>query len=180
MTKTEFLQNVNPWGNHRNLLWAALEATKALHLPVIELGSGPSSTPYLRQYCKDNGLPFETYETDRVWSTAMKSRLVLNWDSETFWVNHYGVCLLDCAPGEYRKVALMKLKAEIIILHDSEPKGWNASDYQVRPLFKNFKYVIDEQPKDMKNEKGHIINFAKGSPWTSALSNTIDVTKFLA
>lgn len=178
MTKSEFLKDINPWGNHRTLLWHALEATKGLKLPVIELGSGPSSTPYLRKYCEDNSLPFETYETDRAWAKTMNSRIVVNWDNETFWGNHYGVCLLDCAPGEYRKIALMKLKAEIIVLHDTEPKGWNSSDYRVRPLFNNFKYFIDEQPKDMKNAQGHIINFAKGAPWTTALSNTIDLTKW--
>jgi hypothetical protein len=172
MKKEQFLKDINPWGNHRTLLWHALEATKHLKLPVLELGSGPSSTPFLRQYCKDEGLFFETYETDRKWAVEMDSRWVMSWDAETFWANRYGVCLLDLAPGEYRKIALMKLNVEIIIIHDSEPKGWNASDYQVRPLFSKFKYVKDQEPKDEKK------NIAKGAPWTSALSNTIDVTKW--
>lgn len=166
MTKEQFLKDINPWGNHRTLLWNALEATKELKLPVLELGSGPSSTPYLREWCKSEGVKFNTYETDRKWAVAMDSKWVMSWDAETFWSTHYGVCLLDCAPGEYRKVALKKLNAEIIVIHDSEPPGWNASDYQVRPLFKQFKYSKDHIPNE------------KGAPWTTALSNTIDVTKF--
>jgi hypothetical protein len=174
MTKEQFLKDVNPWGNHRFLLYEALEATKHLKLPILELGSGPSSTPFLRQWCKDEGVKLDTYETDRNWAVTMDSKWVMSWDAETFWDNHYAVCLLDCAPGMYRKEALLKLtNTEIIILHDSEPRGWNASDYQVRPLFPKFKHVKDQEPKDDGK------NIAKGAPWTTALSNTIDVTKFI-
>jgi hypothetical protein len=170
MTKEKFLKDVNPWGNHRFLLWQALEATKGSKLPVLELGSGPSSTPYLREYCKDEGRLFFTYETDPTWSTTMKSTFVKDWDKMTFWADRFSVVLLDCAPGEYRKVALMKLNAEVIIIHDSEPIGWNASDYKVRPLFRNFKYYKDQQPRTEGK------NIAMGAPWTTALSHTIDVT----
>lgn len=166
MTKEEFLANINPYGSHRRLLWEALEATKHIGYPVVELGSGPSSTPFLRKYCMDETLPFFSYDSSSHWATAMNSMHVKDWDAETFWNNKCGVCLLDLAPGEYRKVALKKINAHIIVIHDSEPPGWNASDYQIRPLFKNFKYVKDE------------IAEIKGSPWTTALSNTIDVTKW--
>lgn len=173
MTQQQFLKNVNPWGNHRYLLYQALEATKESKLPVLELGAGPSSTPFLRQYCIDDGREFHTYETDIVWAKNMKSTFVKDWDKMTFWKDKFSVCLLDCAPGEYRKVALMKVNADIIVLHDSEIPGWNASDYKVRPLFKNFKHYIDQQPKDGGQ------NIAKGAPWTTALSNNIDVTQWI-
>jgi hypothetical protein len=166
MTKEQFLTDINPWGNHRTLLWHALEATKSSKLPVLELGSGPSSTPYLREYCQDDGREFFTYETNATWAVTMKSTLVRSWEEVEFWGDKFSVCLLDCAPGEYRKVALMKINAEIIVLHDSEKPGWNASDYKVRPLFSKFKYVIDDIPD------------VHGQPWTSALSNKIDVTKW--
>lgn len=167
MTKEQFLKDLNAWSSHRPLLWQALEATKHLKLPVLELGSGQGSTPYLKQYCKDEGLIFHTYESSREWAVTMESEWVMNWDAMTFWDKEFSVCLLDMAPGEYRKKALMKLtNTNIIVIHDSEPIGWNASDYQVRPLFSKFKYVIDDIPKE------------KGQPWTTALSNTIDVTKW--
>lgn len=161
MTKEQFLDNITPWGSHRTLLWEALELTRDSKLPVIELGSGPGSTPFLRQYCTDNNRPFVTYETSKVWATAMKSVLVTSWDSEKLWDDQYSVCLIDMAPGEYRKVALKKIKSEIIVIHDSEPPGWNASDYRVRPLFDQFKYKLDER------------SIQKGGPWTTMLSNTI-------
>lgn len=166
MTKEDFLKDLNAWSSHRPLLYEALEATKHLKKPVLELGAGEGSTPYLRQYCKDNDLKFFSYETSREWANKMNSLFVSDWEAQIFWRSQYGVCLLDLAPGEYRKVALMKIQAEVIIIHDSEPPGWNASDYKVRPLFSKFKYVKDDVPKE------------KGSPWTTALSQTIDVSKW--
>jgi hypothetical protein len=164
MTKENFLKDINAWGSHRKLLWEALEHTKKL--PVVELGSGMSSTPFLRQYCQDKNVVFKSYESNREWAKTMDSTFVESWDDHNLWGCRYSVCLLDMAPGEYRKIALMKINALITVIHDSEPPGWNASNYQVRPLFSKFKYVIDDIPKE------------KGQPWTSCLSNTVDVTKF--
>lgn len=167
MTKEEFTKDSQGYGSHRPLLWEALEATKNLKRPVLELGAGESSTPYLRQYCKDNDLKFRSYDSDHAWAKKMGVYYNDgNWDKLNCWDIHWGVVLLDLAPGEYRRVALMNLNAEVIVLHDSEPVGWNASDYRVRPLFSKFKYMIDDIPKE------------KGAPWTTALSNTIDVTQF--
>ena len=167
MTRDEFEQNMEAWSNHRSLLWEALQATTSSSFPVLELGAGHGSTPFLRQYCKDGNRHFISYESNREWADIMESIFVTDWNNETLWINKYSVVLLDLAPGNYRQVALMKLNAEIIVIHDSEPIGWNASDYRVRPLFKNFKFVKDNVPKE------------KGQPWTTALSDTIDVTKFI-
>lgn len=163
MNKTEFTQITSNWDSHRPLLWEALEATKHLKLPVLELGCGEGSTPFLRKYCADEGLKLYSYDYKKEW--AEKYRAVHhNWIN-FFWGNKYGVALIDESPGEHRKVSLQNVKAEVIVIHDSEPLGWNMSDYQVRPLFSKFKYVLDyEQPKPLE--------------WTTALSNSIDVTKF--
>lgn len=166
MKKEQFLNKMNAYGSHRTLLWNALEDTKHLGKPVLELGSGPASTPFLRTYCSDNNLGLFSYDNSPHWAAVMKVEFVPDWDKMTFWKDDFSVVLLDLAPGEYRKVALMKLKADIIVIHDSEPVGWNASDYQVRPLFNKFKYKIDD------------IATQKGDPWTTALSNTIDVSKW--
>lgn len=167
MKKADFLKDLNPWGSHRPLLWQALEATKHLKLPVLELGAGENSTPFLRSYCSDSDLNFRSYDSNHEWARKMGVYFNDgNWDHLNCWNIKWSVCLLDCAPGEYRKVALMKLQADVIVIHDSEPPGWNASDYKVRPLFPKFKYVKDDVPKE------------KGAPWTSALSNIIDVTKW--
>src|SRR5688572_21176806 len=165
MTKEQFLKDINPWGSHRNLLWQALESTKDSPFPIIELGCGDNSTPQLTKYCKDTQRILFSYDSNKEWAEKFDADYVRDWEKHPLWLSKYSVCLLDLAPGEYRKVALMKIEADIIVLHDSEIPGWNASDYKVRPLFSKFKYVKDDVPSE------------KGQPWTTALSNTIDVTK---
>lgn len=167
MTKEEFLKNIGNWSNHRYLLYPALEATKHLKLPVLELGCGDGSTPYLRAYCKYNGLNLHSFDYNREWADRYGA-IHTDWGMfDAIAVVKYGVALIDESPGEHRKESLAKVNAEIIVIHDSEPIGWNSSDYQVRPLFSKFKYV-----KDLESDY-------KGGAWATALSNTIDVTKFV-
>lgn len=163
MTKTEFISDVTNWSNHRHLLFPALEATKSTKLPVLELGCGQGSTPYLREYCKDEGLELFSYDYDKEWAEKFGAIHVDNWDTQGLWSKEYSVCLIDLSPGEYRRIALMKIKARIIVLHDSEPVGHNSSDYKVRPLFKKFRFL-----KDYKSD----------GAWASALSNYINVSKW--
>lgn len=166
MTKEEFLSGAAPWSNHRHFLWLALEATRGSHLPVLEMGAGEGSTPHLRRYCREEGIAFVSCDSNFDWALKCGSFWVPKWDEWSGWGDRRRVVLLDLAPGEYRRVALAKLQAEIVVVHDSEPAGWNSSDYRVRPLFENFKYVADDVPS------------VKGEPWTTALSNTIDVSGF--
>jgi hypothetical protein len=171
MTKEEFLKDVGNWSNHRYLLWPALEATKHLKLPVLELGCGDGSTPFLRKYCADNGLALRSFDSNKEWAKKMDVAHCPNWDTmEWFYKQRYSVVLVDESPGEHRKVSIELFlrypeHAKILVVHDSEPKGWNASDYQVRPLFDRFKYVLDyESPKP--------------GAWATAVSNFINVRKF--
>lgn len=164
MTKEQFLEGITNFSNHRYLLWEALEATKG---PVLELGAGDGSTPYLREYC-EGSRSFSSFDYNMSWAKRHNAIHVTNWNDIVAWNLHWGVVLVDHSPGEDRKLALQRLTSvDIIVIHDSEPIGWNASDYQVRPLFRNFKYVKDHIPEE------------KGAPWTSALSNEIDVTKWV-
>jgi len=166
MRKEEFLKDIDNWSNHRYLLWPALEATKHIGLPVLELGCGNGSTPYLQKYCSDNELRLGSFDFDKEWADKFDANYISNWDDIIF-DSHYSVVLVDHSPGEHRKEALKKLThSKIIIIHDSEPAGWNASDYQVREQFGLFKYVFD-----LKSEEPE-------GAWATALSNTIDVTKF--
>jgi hypothetical protein len=48
------------------------------------------------------------------------------------------------------------------VIHDTEPIG--AGDYQVRPLFSKFKYKVEVQTD---------------GAWATALSNEIDITKWI-
>jgi hypothetical protein len=166
MTQKQFQQDIENWDNHRYLLWPALEATKVLRLPVLELGCGHGSTKYLRQYCEDNGLELYSYDFNADYAHKFGATYVTNWAMQVSWRKEWGVVLVDESPGEHRKESLQLLcNAQCIVVHDSEPEGWNASDYQVRPLFNRFKYVKD---------------FVSPKPgaWATVLSNYVDVTKF--
>lgn len=165
MTKQDFLKDVGNWSNHRYLLWPALEATKHLKLPVLELGCGDGSTPFLRQYCADNGLELFSYDYNKEYADKFSVPHVSDW-SKIAWRKEYGVVLVDESPGEHRKESIrLLMHAKVIVVHDSEPFGWNASDYRVRELFTKFKYVKD-------------FTAPKPGAWATALSNFIDVTKF--
>lgn len=160
MTKKEFLKELNNTCNHRVLLYEALKLTSG---PVVELGSGHGSTPYLRQYCQDKKRKFSSYENDPDWAKQTGSTLINDW-TELYPLDKIGVLFLDHAPGERRKedLRLYKDDADIIVIHDSEPVG--AGNYQVRPLFKQFKYVVD---------------LKSSGAWATMVSNTIDFTNLV-
>lgn len=165
MSKEEFLKDIGAWSNHRHLLWRALEATEG---PVLELGAGEGSTPYFKQYCHDENRTFRSYDSNQDWAKKMGVYYNDgNWDALNCWEIHWSVVLLDLAPGEYRRIALMKLSADIICVHDSERIGWNSSDYRIRPLFSKFKHTLDDIPKE------------HGAPWTTLLSNKINVKSWV-
>lgn len=161
MTREDFIKNAGNWDNHRHFLWEALTCTSKSGFPVIELGVGDGSTPFLRQYCKDAGRVLLSFDSNREWALKYNAMLVDFTNSPQIWKQQYSVALVDHAPGEHRKKALALLDAEIIVIHDSEPKGWTAADYRVREEFHRFKYVADWQDK---------------GAWTSALSNIHDIT----
>ena len=159
MTKAEFLSVVGNWSNHRYFLWEALELTKHLRLPILELGSGEGSTQYLRQYCIDEVIEFVTYDSNKEWAEKTGSVYVENWETIP-WRKDWGVVLVDMAPGEYRKIAIPKLShAKILVCHDTEPAAEHG--YQMRPELIKFKYLID---------------FTSEGAWCTAVSNTINVT----
>lgn len=173
MTKEEFLADIDGWSNHRVLLWEALESLKdRTDLPVLELGCGAGSTPYLRKYCEDEKLKLKSFDSNKEWADKFDSVYLSDWNTGNWFYNQvYGVVLIDEAPGEHRKEAIELFSvyshAAILIVHDSEPVGWNASDYKVRPLFNKFKYAVD------------LPSTEKLGAWATALSNTIDVTKWI-
>lgn len=172
MTKQEFLKDINPWGSHRRLLWEALQATKESKFPILEMGAGENSTPFIREYCLYQLRSSVHYDSNKHWAEKMNAIYCPDWNyMQWFYGKQYSVVLVDESPGEHRKTTLQMFASypvhfEVLIVHDSEPIGWNASDYRVRPLFEKFKYVKDDVPD------------LHGQPWTTALSNTIDVTKW--
>lgn len=164
MTKEQFQQGIDDWSNHRLLLWDALEATKNLQLPVMELGCGFGSTPFLQKYCEENKLQLRSYDYNQEWADKFGAKRVTNWDEDVNWEARYSVVLVDESPGEHRKESLRLLAkhALVIVVHDSEPIGWNASDYQVRKVIEGFIFK-------------HDIEAPRPKAWATAISNYLDL-----
>lgn len=161
MTKEYFTQYESNWHSHRPLLWAALEATKHLRLPVLELGCGEGSTPRLQSYCKDNALQLLSYDYNADYARQYGGIHITNWDNLP-WRREYGVVLVDESPGEHRKISIENLHhAKILVVHDTEPAADHG--YRMRVELTKFKYMID---------------FQTDGAWASAVSNSIDVTKW--
>lgn len=160
MTQEDFIKGVSNWDNHRHFLWAALECTSKSSFPVLELGVGDGSTPFLRKYCSDAGRVLLSYDSNREWALKYNAMLTDFVNNRDIWYQQYSVALVDHSPGEHRKKAIQLIDAEIIVIHDSEPKGWTAADYQVREFFHRFKYKAD---------------FVGDGAWTTALSNVHDL-----
>lgn len=160
------------------LLYKALESTTG---EVVEMGTGHGSTPLLHEYCTENKRTLESYETEKTWIEKFEetandyhSFTLLDrgaWDICSEQNPQPSVVFVDHAPGERRKDDIMKFKdkAEIIVIHDTEPHG--AGDYRVRPLFGKFKYCVE------------VMSVAPdpnvAGAWATAVSDKIDITKWI-
>lgn len=177
LMKKQFIPTNNDL-SYYPLLYKALEATKG---EIIEMGTGHGSTPLLHSYVMATKRTLHSYETEKTWMDKFISLqneyhdFVLLcrscWDSCSDMHGSPSVVFVDHAPGERRKEDIKKFKdtAEIIVIHDTEPHG--AGDYQVRPLFSQFKYVVEVQSiAPNPNEAG---------AWATAVSNTVDITKWV-
>lgn len=160
------------------LLFKALEETKG---EVIEMGTGHGSTPLLHEYCTNKKRILHSYETEKDWISKFEHMtsplhtftLLCRdcWDSCSNMHFSPSVVFIDHAPGERRQrdLILFKDTAEIIVIHDTEPKG--AGDYRVRQHFDKFKYVVEV----MSNWHDP----REAGAWATALSNTVDITKWV-
>jgi len=163
MNKSEFVNITSNWDSYKPLLWAALEHTKVLGLPVLELGCGDGSTPILRRYCKDNKLKLFSYDHNKQWADKFQANYVPDWEVKSFWHMDFGVALIDHSPGEHRKSAISRLHhVRILIIHDSEPAADHG--YRMRSELVKFRYMKDYQTD---------------GAWATAVSDFYDVTKFV-
>lgn len=159
------------------LLYKALEATKG---EIIEMGTGHGSTPLLHEYATKNKRKLHSYETEKDWiskftDTANEYHTFTllgrgDWDSCSKSHNSPSVVFIDHAPGERRKEDIIKFKdkADIIVIHDTEPHN---GGYQVRQHFSKFKYCVEVM--------SNVPNPHEVGAWATALSNTIDITKWV-
>jgi len=160
------------------LLFMALEATKG---EIIEMGTGHGSTPLLHEYATLNKRRLFSYETEKDWISKFEDTAneyheftLLSreaWDVCSDLHSSPSVVFIDHAPGERRKEDVIRFKdqAEIIVIHDTEPTG--AGNYQVRQHFPKFKYCVEVM--------SNVPNPHEAGAWATALSNTIDITKWV-
>lgn len=136
----DFLKDVKNWDNHRPLLWWALEHTQDSSLPVLEMGCGEGSTPYLQDYCKRNNRTLISYDFNKEWADKYGAIHVTDWDT----VKHpdYSVVLIDHSPGERRWIDIKNLcnKVDYMVIHDSEP---SATGYMLDKIWNLFPYRRD-------------------------------------
>lgn len=155
--ENNFLSNIENWCNHRPLLWKALQSTKG---DVCEMGCGYGSTLYLREYCDTYKRKFTSLESVKEWAEKFDSTFVHDW--QDYKHDNYDVLLIDHAPGERRHADIRNLKdkAQIIVIHDSEPE---ATGYMLYEIWHLFKYRCD---------------LKTSGAWATAVSNYYDVTQW--
>lgn len=143
MTRNEFLKDLTGWNNHRFWLWPALQSTKGL---VVEFGVGDESTPFLHDYCEQNGRTLRSYDDSPEWYDKFKHlasdghslTLVKDWD--TVKLPHTSVLLIDHGPAERRHLDVIKYAdtARFLVVHDTEPESHAA--YKLNNLWHRFQY----------------------------------------
>ena len=155
-------ESVDDWDSHRPLLYLAM-VNNLEGRPVCEFGSGMGSTNLLRSYCKENNRTFQSFDTDIEWCDRMNSIYVKDFE-DAFPNTFFGILFIDGKPGEDRKDLInLHRFANVIIAHDTE-EGANYV-YGMKEVLSTFKYRLDYEPI--------------GKPRTTAVSNTVDVTKWV-
>lgn len=149
---------------------ALVKALEEVDGPVMEMGMGIFSTPFLHWMCLEQNRNLCSYD-DNI-SYCMKLRdcqtdfheigCAFDWDDAPT-DEKWGIVLVDHAPAERRRVDIERLadNAKCIIAHDSQPSS--DKNYHYSEIYPLFKY---------KRE------YKKGKPETVVLSNFIDVTKW--
>lgn len=151
------------WCSHLPVLNRVLPLTKG---PVLELGAGLFSTPFLHWICQDKGLKLESFEKEAFFKEILnfsndnhKVTLIDDWDKIDIDNTHWGVVFID-HNEERRSVDAIRLanNADYIVLHDTQYDRHNPYNYNL--LWKHFKYVK---------------HFDQFSPRTSVVSNFYEV-----
>ncbi|MBI2634984.1 MAG: hypothetical protein HYW79_00315 [Parcubacteria group bacterium] len=159
-------KNIIEWGTHLPLLVRMFDKTEG---DVLEMGMGHFSTPVLKWLCEMSGRTLYSYESKMDWyeKAASESKpfhkviFCQDWASADI-ERHWGLAFIDHSPMRERYIDIKRLAnyADIIVIHDTQPQSdWV---YRYSKIFPLFKYRLD---------------FSKYIPWTSAVSNFIDVSK---
>lgn len=142
-----------------------LETKKA----IIECGMGEFSSKLLH----DTNKPVISYETSQEWFDKFPTIYPKKRIHADSWIpvlldaaSKTSIFFIDQAPGEIREKCIESLVLHnfdgIIVAHDTEPSADHG--YKMRQHFPRFKYVCEVQTD---------------GAWATAMSNTVDVTKWI-
>ena len=168
-------------GSHLPILIQIVNMTEG---PILELGMGLFSTPYLHWVCYGTQRKLVSYESKKEFYDLFvfndprevnnkygfhDINLVENnnWDAIDFSTEHWSVVLVDHAPGKRRKeeVKILANLADYILVHDSDELPKHVAHYKFYEAYPLFKYRYDYD---------HVF------PRTTVLSNFKDVSKELS
>jgi hypothetical protein len=164
MAKTNYKM---AWGTHLPVLIHLIGITDG---PVLELGMGLYSSPFLHWACHTSKRPLDSYDNEQEWfglngqyrSENHSVTLVDDWDKIDV-KKDWDVAFIDLNPVLRRKDMAARLAdcAKFVVLHDSQGGDKNIYLYQeIYPLFK-YKY-----------------NYDGAKPNTVILSNFVDLSNF--
>jgi hypothetical protein len=134
------------------VLITAVEHTEG---PIVELGCGMHSTPFLHWACYASCRRLVTYERDQEWYEAFEAWRTGGhvWGHADDWdavdlSPPWSVALVDHRPARRRYVEAMRLAhADVVLVHDAERvmkgRGYRALQGAFR---KRYRYVVPNHP----------------------------------
>lgn len=152
------------YGTHLGPLTQLIPITSG---PVLEMGMGFFSTPYLHYVCFHSKRHLTSYDNDKGWvkrfanSTFHNHKYqgpyhdliyVDNWDDAKI-ERPWDIALIDHSPSERRIVDVKRIanRAKYIVIHDSNEKHEKDYHYsEIYPLFKHRKvWDFEERHADV-------------------------------
>ncbi len=152
-------------GSHLPVLIKVFQATTG---PILELGTGFNSTPFLHWLCNETRRRLDSYESQPTWWELAKNfendfhkiHFIEDWDKLDL-SSHWSMVFIDHWPGVRRNVEMARAAnvADYVVVHDTEAKSdWH---YNYSKAFPLYKYRYD---------------YKLAYPETSVLSNFVDLS----
>lgn len=155
-------KNEVAWSSWLPALGYALAASEG---PVLEIGIGHFSTPFLHEYCKANGRVLCSVEGSLDWRNPFQARYSCKdhpFFLDTKWLpdwEDWGVVFIDDSPGGENRANHFRgfmNKADFIVVHDY----WRDNEEAIKPLLEgvNYKVYSDYEPPTLIASLTHKLN----------------------
>lgn len=157
------------WASHIPVLIKVMSLTSG---PVLELGVGPNSTPLLHWLCFVAGRKLVSYESDKSWYDMHRHfkgpfhevHYVEDWNKIDIDNHAWSLAFVDQKPAGRRREDVKRLanNSQFVVVHDTQPE--DDKFYGMKKPFSLYKFRYD---------------YNKIKPWTSVLSNFVDVKNLM-